>query len=149
MQTNNNQKPYEYRQNERRTSYTVNPDEAALVRQIYTRVGSQENQGTAIYARSAAGENAALAVQIDQCMRYAEEYGYTVNDQHVYQEVKAGSADPLQHKQFARLFEAAKRQKFTVLLVTHLDRLSRNSSAAMRVVRKLQELGIRVIETHQ
>src|SRR5579883_428346 len=86
MQTNNNQKPYEYRQNERRTSYTVNPDEAALVRQIYTRVGSQENQGTAIYARSAAGENAALAVQIDQCMRYAEEYGYTVNDQHVYQE---------------------------------------------------------------
>jgi DNA invertase Pin-like site-specific DNA recombinase len=149
-----NQKPAPYRY-ERRTGYSVNPEGAALIRRqvaIYARVGSQgqlQDQEAAIYARSATGENAALAGQVDQCKAYAAVHGYAIDDQHIYQEVNTASVNLLQHEQFTHLFEAAKRHEFTVLLVTHLDRLSRNSSVVMGVIRKLKELGIEVVEAHQ
>jgi DNA invertase Pin-like site-specific DNA recombinase len=127
MQTNNNQKPYEYRQNERRTSYTVNPDEAALVRQIYTRVGSQENQGTAIYARSAAGENAALAVdgQEAEARAYCEENGFIVGE--VHKEVFSGFKYR-ERKKRGLMRERYREGKIQGIVIRTLDRLSRSQS---------------------
>lgn len=95
----------------------------------------------AIYARTSyptrAGR-AGLAAQIDQCRDYAQETGTTVPPEYIYQDITSGFTPLDRREQFTRLLEAAQRHEIAVMLVTHHDRLSPESSLLEQALSQLR-----------
>jgi DNA invertase Pin-like site-specific DNA recombinase len=104
---------------------------------------------TAIYARTAVSQerhNDALASQIEQDKAHCQEHGYTVEETHIYSEECNGSTDYHTRSQLTALLKAAKRREFDIVVVSALDRLSRDYAQVEAIIEELQEYGV-IIET--
>jgi DNA invertase Pin-like site-specific DNA recombinase len=119
---------------------------------IYRRMSNDPTQPikAAIYARSKDDPNA-IANQVGKCQAYAQRHGYTVEEQHVYQDLDGMSAlaSPLDHTQFARLMKAAGEHDFDAVLVTGPDRLSRSFAQLLPVFEMFVQYGIAVVNVDE
>jgi DNA invertase Pin-like site-specific DNA recombinase len=101
----------------------------------------------ALYARTSsptqAGQ-AGLTAQIEQCSTYAKTCRCAIQPEHIYQDVTSGFTPLEQREQFARLLEAAQRQEFDFLLVSHHDRFSPEATLLQQALDQLRERGISV-----
>jgi DNA invertase Pin-like site-specific DNA recombinase len=156
----NNQVPYGYTHNEQRTGYQISPVEAAEVRRmfeqaaagdvtIYSRTSALSKEDTpkraAIYARvavqSQAGQTAgALELQVNGCISYCQEHGYTV--EHVYREAFSGAK--LDRPMLNKLRQAAREEQFDVLVIWDFNRLARRAALQTLLIRELDEAGITI-----
>ncbi len=103
----------------------------------------------AIYARfsSEAQRATSLDDQIRNCRRWAAQSGWTVVDDHVYQDA-ARSGVGIEHRPaYQRLVAAALTAPppFTVVLVDDLSRLSRDLVETLRLYRRLQRNGVELV----
>lgn len=97
---------------------------------------------TAIYTRSATGNQTSLKGQYDRCARYAAEHEHVSAG--VYEDAvqsgKTGIGAALQ-----RLMSDAEAHRFEAVIVEDTGRLSRNERQLQRIVDGLKNLGIQLI----
>ena len=111
---------------------------------------SEQQKRVAMYARSATSEiKSALASQIEQCRAYSQEHGYTVDEQYISSEVSSGKADYRQRPHLGEILrlvaESTPEQRlFDMLLVSSVDRLSRDQAQAVAIIEELRRHGITV-----
>ncbi len=147
------------------SSMTATPDEQSFVQEqeavlssmkqlavIFRRMNTDQTQPVraAIYARSK-DDPTAIVNQISKCRAYAQEYGYIVEDQHVYQDLDSmsGLASPLDHTQFALLMKAAGEHAFNAVLITGPDKLSRSFAKLLPVFEMFVQYGIAVVNVDE
>src|SRR4029077_8467609 len=90
---------------------------------------------------------ASLEDQQLMCQRYADHQGWQILTEHIYSDA-ALSGMGVQHRPaYQQLLTALARTPapFEVLLVDDLSRLSRDAAEILRVVRLLQEMGLKLI----
>lgn len=111
---------------------------------LYLRVSSaQQGAGHAGKKKDTfERERYGLPRQDTECREYAEEKGWTILEEHVYQEVYTG-ARVRGRPELARLREAAKEKPFDVILVHELSRISRNQNEIGWMFAEMENLGIR------
>jgi DNA invertase Pin-like site-specific DNA recombinase len=164
------QKPYSYTLNDQQTASEINPGEANKVRRLFEQAvtkgvamysitndpGKEANpKRAAIYARSATRSQEVTGMsnldkQIRACLMYCAECGYTLDDQHVYQEI-VGGKEYKDRPQFTTMRTAAKERQFDVLVIFSLDRLARDSQFQTIMLNELTQAGITVecVEGHE
>jgi len=103
-------------------------------------------QRAAIYALvepSQSADTFGLDRQVYEAQQYCREYGYIVNEQHIYQEVLTKTASG-KRPQVTLLLEAAKRGEFEIVVVFALDRLGRNHEQIALLLVTLESYGVHV-----
>jgi len=108
----------------------------------------QHPKSAAIYARSATREGyalnpSALEQQVQHCQQYGTEQGYSIAEQHIYQEVASG-AEYRNRPGLQALRRAATQHAFEVVIVATYDRFSRNSLHITSLLEELDVFGIQV-----
>src|SRR5712692_6102662 len=107
---------------------------------------NQTRKNAAIYARIATArqheEHDPLSIQIEAVQRYCSEKGYTVDENHIYQEIVSGA--DMKRPIVALLLDRAKQGEFDVVVVFALNRISRNPSKAAVLLATLEGYGVRV-----
>ena len=77
---------------------------------------------------------------------WAERNGYTVNLKHIYSDIGfSGASRKNEREELPKLFEAAEKQEFEVVLVWKLDRFFRKMLYLLEVVEQLQDLNIGLV----
>ena len=107
---------------------------------------NQENTGkrAAIYTRAAASQestSSAFTHQVDQCITYCAERGYTVL--HMYQDV-GFSGTQIDRLQLTALRKAAKRNEIDVLVISSIDRLARKTELTTILVDEFNQQHVTV-----
>jgi len=102
----------------------------------------------AIYARTATMQTRelqpdALTQQVRQCEQYCSEHGYSVAQEHIYQDVASG-AEYRNRPQLHTLRMAAHHYEFDLVVIVASDRFSRNPLHIALLLEELQALGIQV-----
>lgn len=93
-----------------------------------------------LYARSAVGENDAIARQIEMCRQFATKYGYSVVAQ--YGDVGSGYA-PVLPKRIEALAVAESNR--AILICADSVRLARDVSLLIDIVTQCERRGITII----
>src|SRR5687767_5635796 len=106
---------------------------------------------TAIYARKSteqsgvAADQKSVARQIDHARQYAAKKGWTVAEDHVYVDDGISGAEFANRPGFLRLMAAvARKAPFSVLVMSDLDRLRRDSVETPYAIKTLNIAGVDV-----
>jgi site-specific DNA recombinase len=78
-----------------------------------------------VSTRAQEGDGSSLTTQEDRCRQYAAERGYTVLEEHVYQEIYSG-VELWERPMLTRLRDAIRRQAIDVVVAFAIDRLARD-----------------------
>lgn len=106
---------------------------------LYIRVSTAEQ-----------GEKQSPDVQRRDMLRWAEFHGYTVEPQHIYEDINAsGASDINERENMPKLFEAAKKKEFDLVLVWKLDRFFRKTLYLLDAIEQLRKAGIHFIATQE
>ncbi len=102
---------------------------------------SETPKRAAIYARSyqlkqLRGTNS-IQAQIDLCKAYCAEHGYTLSEDQIYYEVREGTVDP-DRPELERVRRAAQQGFIDVLVITSLERLTRDTQASVLLIEQLK-----------
>ncbi|MDT2238650.1 recombinase family protein [Paenibacillus larvae] len=102
----------------------------------------------AIYVRVSTGlqavEGTSLETQLDYCLRKAFELGISQNDIHIYRE-EGASGEDLDRPALNRLRQDVASGTFSVLILTHPDRLTRDLTDKLFICRELESRNIRLV----
>jgi len=99
---------------------------------IYIRVSSEQQE-----------KGLSLETQLERCIEYCREHGYTVNEQYIYREVMTGIVYRERPK-LTELRAAAKKGFFQVVVIYELDRFSRDPIHQAIVKDELEYYGARL-----
>lgn len=107
----------------------------------------QPQKRFAIYARIATpqelNDNFPMQEQIRRCKEYGQQQGYQLVEECVYEEVGSGSS--IDRQVLKAVLSAAEEGKFDVLIIRSFDRISRNVNLVEKVIRTLEEYGVKII----
>ncbi len=109
----------------------------------------------ALYVRVSTTEQAekyGKDAQLSQMKKWiaANEDLYTFNEKHVYiDENFSGASEIEERKELPKLFEAARKKEFDVVLVWKVDRFFRKTRALLNAIEELKAMGIGFISTTQ
>lgn len=113
----------------------VKPKRGAL----YIRVSTAEQ-----------GEKQSPDVQRRDMLRWAEFKGIAVDPKHIYQDINASGASAIDERdQMPKLFEAAKKKEFDVILVWKLDRFFRKTLYLLDAIEQLYKMGVGFVATQE
>ena len=108
---------------------------AVAVRSSVVRAG--------IYARISSdreGDQLGVTRQIEDCRRFAERCGYTVDEVYVDDDISAWSGKP--RPEFQRMLEDLRSRRIGAVLAWHLDRLTRHPRELEAFIDLCDELGV-------
>jgi site-specific DNA recombinase len=114
------------------TTHQVLEHTIQTVTAIYTRVSSERQE-----------KGLSLETQLERCIEYCHECGYTVDKRYIYHEVMTGVV----YRERPRLTElraAAKKQMFQVVVVYELDRFARDPIHQAIVKDELEYYGVKL-----
>lgn len=106
---------------------------------LYIRVSTAEQ-----------GEKYGAEYQEKEMLRYAEFWGYTIKKEHIYRDINFSGASAVEERSaLPKLFEAALKKEFDVVLVWKLDRFFRKTLYLLEAIDRLQKMNIGFISTTQ
>lgn len=100
---------------------------------IYVRVSTEEQS-----------DGYSLQTQIEGCLHYAKQYGFTVTEAHIYQDDMTGTT--LHRPGLLRLRDAVEQRLLQAVLIYDLDRLARIQAHQMVLIDEFAAAGVEVYE---
>ncbi len=117
----------------------MNPSPSKKRAALYVRVSTAEQ-----------GEKYGPEYQEKEMIRFVEFYGYKVQPQHIYRDIDFSGTSPINERMaLPKLFDAASRKEFDVVLVWKLDRFFRKTLFLLDAIEQLHKLSIGFISTTQ
>ena len=84
-------------------------------------------------------EGTSLDVQVEACLRYAEEQGYTVSDEHIWRDTASGISSV--RAGLSGMLGALERGEIDIVLVYNPDRLARSPFLLVNLCEQIQNAG--------
>ncbi|MDO8452045.1 MAG: recombinase family protein [bacterium] len=100
---------------------------------LYLRVSTEDQNSEGHYG---------LEVQEERCRSFCESQGYSLNELHVYKDEMSGGLPVERRESLKKLFEAAARKEFEVVIVYKTDRLARNLRILVNAIHDLEGMGV-------
>lgn len=101
---------------------------------VYVRARNSINEKEA--------QNESIRYQLDACLKYAHEKGFTVVDTYIEREILG---EPSERIEQARLLSSSKTQPWEAVIVTSVDRLSRDFHYYAKLRATLAKYGKRIL----
>lgn len=99
----------------------------------------------AIYARrSTEHQEASLEVQVGEAKRYIQQRGWTVDENHIYQENSVSRAEFKKRPELFRMMDDAKRHEFDVLVIRDETRMGGDVVRSTLIYQELFDAGVKV-----
>ena len=111
----------------------------------------QRKKSAAIYLRVSSEmqvDGFSIEAQKIACLKYAQEQGYEVTDDHIYID-EAFSAKNEDRPEFKRLMVAAHSSEFSMIIIHKMDRFERNFRAMTNTLEDLANIGVRVYSIYE